>query len=571
MSRVFVIEERDAIADLLVARLRQSQMVQFCQRLSWRRADSGNRRVRAVAEELDRQNIDTVVYSPSRCPPLLMAPDIVEAEEILRQSAKSNLKRFVLLSSAQIYGASSHNQGLIPESRLPLCLNRSQLARQWIALEAIVARRLHNGGARLTMLRPATVLIAGGSDYFSRLMRGALAIVLPGHDPSLQFLSPADLAAAVRCAVERSNGGVYNVAPEGVITLRASLRLTGATRVTFPRTLRRIVGPTDHLDFIRYSWTVSQRKIKNALGYAPAHSSAEAVVEFIAAAKTGRRTSEDPPRLREFDDFGMDKDYIAAYGRTLFKFLFEHYWRVEHKGLEHVPSEGRAVLVGVHRGFMPWDAVMTLHLIVRQLKRYPRFLIHPGLIKFPFLFNFHTKLGGMIACQENADYALERDELLTIYPEGIRGAFSLFQQPYRLKRFRDDYVKIALRHRAPIVPFVTVGSAEIFPILARIDWSWWKRRTEWPFFPITPTWPLLPVPLPSKWHLRFLAPIRVADRYPPEAADDIAVVKEITAEVKAHLTQAIDQMLGRRKSVWYGSVFEHDQKGMKSRLPVNSR
>src|SRR5205807_4837634 len=405
---------------------------------------SSSRRVRAVADQLDHHSIDTVVYSPSRCPPLLMAPDIVEAESILRQSAKSNLKRFVLLSSAQIYGASPHNQGLIPESRVPLCLKRSELAREWITLENVATNYLGNSRTELTMLRPAPVLTAGGSDYFSRLMRGPLAMVLPGHDPSLQFLSPDDLAAAARCAVERSSGGVYNVAPDGVITLRAGLRLTRTRRLTFPRTLRRIVHSADHLDLIRYSWTVSNKKIKSDLGYVPGPSSAEAVAEFVGAENGDRRSSDESMTLREFDDFGMDKDYIAAYGRTLFKFLFEHYWRVEHKGLEHVPSDGRAVLVGVHRGFMPWDAVMTLNLIVRQLKRYPRSLIHPGLIKFPFLFNFHTKLGGVIACQENADYVLERDELLTIYPEGIRGAFSLFRQPYRLKRFRDDYVKIAL-------------------------------------------------------------------------------------------------------------------------------
>src|SRR5207253_1742231 len=238
------------------------------------------------------------------------------------------------------------------------------------------------------------------------------------------------------------------------------------------------------------------------LGYAPKYSTTAALRNFMLAENSKAR--DQSVTSHEFDDFGMDKNYIAAYGRTLFNFLHQHYWRVEHRGLEYVPREGRAILVGVHRGFMPWDAVMALHTIVNEVKRYPRFLIHPGLIKFPFLFNFHTKLGGIIACQENADYVLDRDELLTIYPEGIRGAFSLFRQPYRLKKFRDDYVKIALRHRAPIVPFVTVGSAEIFPILKRIDWGWWKRWTEWPFFPLTPTWPLLPVPLPSKLHMKFL-------------------------------------------------------------------
>ena len=214
----------------------------------------------------------------------------------------------------------------------------------------------------------------------------------------------------------------------------------------------------------------------------------------------------------------------------------------------------------LHRGFMPWDAVMTSYLIVQKLGRYPRCFIHPSLIKFPFLFNFHTKLGGIIACHENADYVLERDKILTIFPEGIRGAFSRYPNPYQLKKFRDDYVKIALRHRAPIIPFVTVGSAEIFPIFARIDWGRLKRWTEWPFFPITPTWPLLPVPLPSKWHTEFLEPIHIADRYPPEAANDPATVRAISEEVKARLAAAIDALLRQRKSVWFGSMFGDEKK-----------
>ena len=558
MSGVIVIDERDALAGLLVACLCESPAVQNCRRLRVRNIYSGSGLARALARELDDQGIQTIVYSPSRLSPLRLTPDLAEAEAILRRCATANLKKVILLSSAQVYGASCHNQGLIPESRLPLCLNRTQLARDWIDLEGIAATCLSNSGTELTILRPAAVLSLGSADYFSRLLRGPLAMVLPGHDPSLQFLSPDDLAAAVRCAVERSGGGIYNVTPDGVITLRAALRLTCAKRLTFPRTLRRIVHDTDHLDLIRYSWTVSNKKIKSDLGFVPLRSSAEAVAEFATAENGRGRSSRDAMASIDFDDFGMDKDYIAAYGRTLFKFLSEYYWRLEHQGLEHVPSRGRAVLVGVHRGFMPWDAALTLDLIVRQLRRYPRFLIHPGLIKFPFLFNFHTKLGGMVACQDNADRVLEDDELLTIYPEGIRGAFGLFREPYRLKRFRDDYVKIALRHRAPIVPFVTVGSAEIFPIFARLDWRWWIRWTEWPCFPLTPTWPLLPVPLPSKWHLKFLAPIHIEDRYPPEAANDAATVSAITAEVKATMTHAIDQMLGRRKSIWFGSIFDDE-------------
>jgi 1-acyl-sn-glycerol-3-phosphate acyltransferase len=168
-----------------------------------------------------------------------------------------------------------------------------------------------------------------------------------------------------------------------------------------------------------------------------------------------------------------------------------------------------------------------------------------------------TKLGGMIACQENADYVLGRDEILGIYPEGIHGAFTAYKNAYQLGKFgREEYVKIALRNRAPIVPFVTVGTPEMFPIIAKLNWRWWKRFSLWPCFPIAPPFPLLPVPLPSKWHIRFLDPIHIEKEYPPEAADDKAVVKEISARIKQRMQDAMDEMVAKRKHVFWGSIFK---------------
>ncbi len=215
------------------------------------------------------------------------------------------------------------------------------------------------------------------------------------------------------------------------------------------------------------------------------------------------------------------------------------------------------MLTGIHRGFMPWDGVMAVHLINRELGRIPRFLVHPTLVKFPYLTPYMIKLGGVLASQENAAWVLERDQLLAIYPEGIRGAFAYYKDAYRLGKFgRDEYVKMALRHRAPIVPFVTVGSAEIFPIFGRLNWRWWKRYSEWPCFPITPTMGL--VPLPSKWHTRFLEPLHVEESYPPEAADDRAVVREISREVRGRMQEAIAEMLRRRRSIFHGELFDDD-------------
>jgi len=566
MTRVMLIEDRDSVAELLVDRLNACAAVELCQRAPQLEDGFGGHLSGGYAGFLEEQAIGTVVYSP---PVRRRRIDLKDAESVFRQCAKAGIEKFILLSSAMVYGASPHNQGLMPETRAVLSGGRNQIASDWNKLEAMAVAYLGEASrtsARLTVLRLAAMPAPDGKDYFSQLFQSPIAVTLPGHDPTMQLLSREDLAMAVSRAIEYNQGGVYNVAPNETITLRAALKLAGVRRFPISRLLQRTVRrvlkrigltyPIEQLDFVRYSWTIADQKIRREFSSSPQRSSSEALTEFRTALN-GTSANRTIAPHREFDDFGMDKHYIAAYGRTLFKFLHDYYWRVEVDGLAHVPRRGRAILVGLHRGFMPWDGVMALHLLVQKLGRYPRFLIHPGLIKFPFLFNYMTKLGGIVACQENAAYVLERDEMLGLFPEGIRGAFALYRDAYKLGKFgRNEYVKLALRHRAPIVPFVTVGSAETFPIFKKWDWSWWKSNTEWPAFPITPTFPFLPpVPLPAKWHSQFLEPIHIEQRYPPEAADDISTVRAISLEVRNIMEEAIGEMLRRRKSIFYGSIF----------------
>jgi 1-acyl-sn-glycerol-3-phosphate acyltransferase/nucleoside-diphosphate-sugar epimerase len=539
MSKVVVIEHRAEVARLLVERLRENHVVEL--------------------RPVDGEPVDCVVYSPplSRREDI---PDLADAETIFRQCACAGIRQFVLISSAAIYGATPQNPGLIRETRALLKEDRFRIARAWTRIEQLAEKQFSEDVA-LAILRPAAVLAHGSEDYFTRLFRSHLAITLPGHEPSLQLLSPRDLADSVKCAVERRAVGVFNVAPRSVIPLRKALRLAHVKRLPVPRILQRparavmnplrLVHPIEQLDYIRYSWSVSGEKIKHQLGFEPTHSSAAALAEFSVATKNHLPVDVET----QFDDFGMDTRYVSALGRTVFRFLEHYYWRIEIKGLEQIPHEGPAVLVGMHRGFMPWDGIMLIQQLFRLIGRCPRFLMHPGLVKMPFCFNFLTKLGGVIACQDNADLMLKRGELLGVFPEGLKGAFSLYRDAYRLQKFgRNDFVKMALRHQAPIVPFVTIGSAEILPIVKKFEWEWWKRRTEWPCLPLT----LSPLPLPSKWHTQFLAPVEIKDVYPPEAAADPATVRAISVEVRSRMEEAIERILSRRKSIFFGSVFEQE-------------
>jgi 1-acyl-sn-glycerol-3-phosphate acyltransferase len=493
------------------------------------------------------------LYAPAFSSPEGVDPDLGQAEAVLQQLGQLKSGTLVLISSALIYGAGPGRQAFATEEYSALGNGRNRICDQWTALERLAHQSLHRN-VRHMILRPVTVLPSPA--LFSRLLSRKLTPTLPGHDPVLQFLSLDDLAEAIDRAFARHKPGVFNIAPDGVTPLCAAIRIAGGHRLPIPRTLQRLARNSEVLDYLRYSWTVANEKAKRELGFVPAKSSTEALLE-LRGDKSGAPARHTQFR---FDDFGMDKKYIQSFGRTLFPFLNNFYWRVEHRGLEHVPRHGRAVLVGIHRGFMPWDGFMALHLLVQKTGRYPRFLTHPGLLRFPFFFNFVTRLGGVIASQQSADRILRDEGLLGIFPEGVQGAFTSYRNAYQLKEFgRDAFVKIALRNRAPIVPFVTVGSAEALPILGKIKSRLWTRYTDWPCFPLTPTFPLLPVPLPSKWHTQFLPAISV-EQYPPEAARNSTIVKAISHEVRTKMQQAINAMLARRHSIFFGSVFEAEAK-----------
>ena len=84
MSGILVIEERDAIAEILVARLRESPFVKHCRRIRTPETHSLDHKVCALAGALRDENVDAVVYSPSRLAPLRMTPNLTEAAAFLK-------------------------------------------------------------------------------------------------------------------------------------------------------------------------------------------------------------------------------------------------------------------------------------------------------------------------------------------------------------------------------------------------------------------------------------------------------------------------------------------------------
>jgi len=253
------------------------------------------------------------------------------------------------------------------------------------------------------------------------------------------------------------------------------------------------------------------------------------------------------------DEWGFDEEFADALLPFL-EFLYDRWWRVETVGARNVPSHGRALLVANHAGILPWDATMISVGLLREhpLPRYPRFLVLDWAFQLPYVSVAMRKLGGVVASPYNALRLLEQDELVAVFPEGVKGAGKPFKERYRLQRFgRGGFVELALRTGSPIVPVAVVGSEEIYPKLGEAPAI--ARLLGAPYFPLTPTFPWLgglgTVPLPSRWRIEFGEPIETA-RFGPDAAEDRSFVFELSEQVREAIQNKVYENLVARGSAF---------------------
>jgi 1-acyl-sn-glycerol-3-phosphate acyltransferase len=262
-------------------------------------------------------------------------------------------------------------------------------------------------------------------------------------------------------------------------------------------------------------------------------------------------------RSDQVDDFGLDPAYEASV-RPIFDKLCNDYFRMQVDGMHHVPGIGRAILVGNHSGALPWDGIMlkTALRLYHASRPEMRWLVEDHVFHAPFLGTFVNRIGAVRACQENAERLLERESLLAVFPEGIKGIAKSYADRYKLQRFgRGGYVRLALRTGAPVIPVAIVGAEEANPLLYKFNA--FAKTVGLPFIPVTPTFPWLGplgiAPLPSRWRIAFGPPIREIARHDADAANDDVLVHELNECVRASVRALLDDALRRRgENVYVG-------------------
>jgi 1-acyl-sn-glycerol-3-phosphate acyltransferase len=251
-------------------------------------------------------------------------------------------------------------------------------------------------------------------------------------------------------------------------------------------------------------------------------------------------------RAEEVDEFGLDRSFDARL-RPVLDFIYRRYFRIQTEGIDNVPAEGRAVIVGNHSGSIPIDGLMlrTAMRVDHPAGRDLRWLAEDFLFYLPFAGVFMNRAGAVRACQENAERLLLRDNLIAVFPEGVQGIRKLFRDRYRLQRFgRGGYIRLCLRTRAPLIPCAIIGGEEASPLLYRFDSL--ADLLRLPYLPVTPGF----LPAPTKWRLKFGEPIAF-DNYGPEAADDDLLVGRLSDRVRSTIQSMLENGLQKRRSIWF--------------------
>jgi len=213
------------------------------------------------------------------------------------------VRRLIVRSSTQVYGASPRDPAVFSESFEPQRLPASGFARDVAEVEGYVrgfSRRRPD--VDVTILRFTNIVGPQVESVLGRYFALPVTPTMFGFDPRIQLVHADDVLEVLRRAVCGGSTGehptsVHNVAGDGVLYLSQALRRLG--RVPIPLApamysvagrLTRALGLSDfapeQLRFLSYGRIVDATRLVTEFGYTPRFSTA-AAFEDLAARQTG--------------------------------------------------------------------------------------------------------------------------------------------------------------------------------------------------------------------------------------------------------------------------------------------
>jgi 1-acyl-sn-glycerol-3-phosphate acyltransferase len=225
-------------------------------------------------------------------------------------------------------------------------------------------------------------------------------------------------------------------------------------------------------------------------------------------------------------------------------------------GLEHLPADGRFLLVGNHTASAGAEIFLVPYFVRRTIGTRVRPLADRQFEKFRGpQADLMKAYGGVIGRPELAAELMRQDETVLVFPGGGREIAKFKGEEYQLRwERRYGFARLAIEHSYPIITAALVGGDDVYaPIntrdgrLGRLS-SWLSERIAGrPELAMPLTRGIGPtlIPRPQRMYLRFGTPIDTTRGDQDSAASWVSTVKD---RVQAELETTLSDLQGIRAS-----------------------
>lgn len=250
-----------------------------------------------LSEILQAEEVDMVVHlaflsSPSHATAWAHELQSVGTMHVLNACREQRVRKLVMWSETLLYGPHPDNPNFLTERHPLRGLEGSVFLRDRIEAERETARFAEQSADRVvTVLRLAPMLGPTVQNFMTRWLSRRLVPTMMGFDPLLQMVHELDALAAFKMAIDRDVPGAFNIVGDGVLPVSTVVKLAGRVAVPIPHFVARQANallwaahlneaPPAFLDYLRYLCVADGAKARAELGFRPAFTSREAVVDF---------------------------------------------------------------------------------------------------------------------------------------------------------------------------------------------------------------------------------------------------------------------------------------------------
>ena len=204
-------------------------------------------------------------------------------QRLLEYVAQYDVRKLVVLSSANVYGPRPDNPQFLTEEAPLLGGAAFSEIRDLIEVDMLAQSFFWKRPETETVILRPVHILGAVKNAPSNYLRLPVIPTLMGFDPMVQVIHQDDVVHAIQCALRPGVRGIFNVAGPAAMPLSRLVEQTGKPRVSIPHFLfstairrmwrfRATSFPEPELDHIRYVCMVDDRRARDLLGYAPQQS-----------------------------------------------------------------------------------------------------------------------------------------------------------------------------------------------------------------------------------------------------------------------------------------------------------